>query len=217
MLALLLSGTAYSELPEACTTDCIQTYGVTLGESYSGVPAYSNCQSACVVPEPNKLNGTFTGIKWQCVEYARRWLLVNKGLVYGDVDFAIDIWDSIHFFTRVSTGERVRLESRVNGSDQPPVRGDLLIYARTLYGTGHVAVVIAIDLESGTVEVGEQNYSNEPWPDKYSRKLDLIRRDGKFWLLDPYLIGWKTQSESEPEGETASPADKTVSKSSSSQ
>lgn len=191
VLSLACPALKAEELPEVCTIGCSQEYGETLGQSYSGVPAYSNCNSSCVVYEPNTVSGIYTGIKWQCVEYARRWLLINKGMVFGDVDLAIDIWDSIHFYTRVSDAEKIPLESFPNGSAQPPERGDLLIYAKTLFGTGHVAVVVSINIETETVEVAEQNFTNLPWSDKYSRNLELINRNGRYWLLDPFLIGWK--------------------------
>ena len=78
-----------------------------------------------------------------------------------------------------------------NGSEQPPRVGDLLIYARELNHTGHVAIVIDTDYEDGVIAVAEQNYNNEPWPDDYSRKIELVRREGNYWLLDKHLIGWK--------------------------
>jgi glutathionylspermidine amidase/synthetase len=182
---------AESEIPIACRTDCISPYGRVLGVSTGGVEAYSNCQSRCVIFEPNKWKGTYTGIKWQCVEYARRWLLVHKGAVYGDVDIAADIWDKIDHLTHVATNTRIPLEPHLNGSNQPPQIGDLLVYARAFYDTGHVAVVTDVDYENSVIEVGEQNYNNEPWPEDYARTIEFIKKDNNYWLLDGYLIGWK--------------------------
>ena len=59
---------------------CITTYGEKLGEN-NGVEAYSNCRALCVNREPNNISGkslslnkdVYTGIKWQCVEFVRRW------------------------------------------------------------------------------------------------------------------------------------------------
>ena len=106
--ALADAGDKVPQLPEACSTDCVSPYGEVLGTAAGGVPAYSNCSARCVVPAPNTLNGVYTGLKWQCVEYARRWLLVNRGEVYGDVDIAADIWQ-IPFVTRVSDGKKFRM------------------------------------------------------------------------------------------------------------
>jgi hypothetical protein len=148
-------------------------------------------QSKCVIFEPHNWQGTYTGIKWQCVEYARRWLLVHKGAVYGDVDIAADIWDKIDHLTHVASNRQIPLESHLNGSKQPPEIGDLLIYARAFHDTGHVAVVTDVDYENGVIEVGEQNYANEPWPEDYARRIEFIKKGDNYWLLDGYLLGWK--------------------------
>jgi glutathionylspermidine amidase/synthetase len=144
-----------------------------------------------VVPEPNRLNGTYTGIKWQCVEFARRWLLDNQDAVFGDVDTASDIWGKIQSITRVSNGSELALESYLNGSANPPRAGDLLIYAQEYLGTGHVAVVTEVDLRTGIIEVAEQNFLNQPWLGDYSRRIVLVEKGGRYWVLDGYVLGWK--------------------------
>ena len=183
------------QLPSECQADCVSPYGNVLGVSKRGVEAYSNCHSRCVIYDPNHWKGAYTGIKWQCVEYARRWLLIKKGAIFGDVDIAADIWNNINHLTDISTDSPLPLASHVNGSKQPPQVGDLLIYASEFNDTGHVAVVIDTDFEDGVIEVAEQNYNNEPWPDDYSRKINLVRHEGNYWLLDKYLLGWKHLSE----------------------
>jgi hypothetical protein len=178
-------------LPESCQTECVTPYGQVLGTAPGNVPAYSNCNSRCVVFFPNKEKTIYTGIKWQCVEFARRWLLDNRGVVYGDVDTASDIWNKIPFVTRVADGRQFPLQPYLNGSSEAPQVGDLLIYAREYLNTGHVAVVIEVDLKSGIIKVAEQNFLNRQWPANYARQIDVIFKDGKYWLLDPYLLGWK--------------------------
>lgn len=179
------------ELPLQCQNNCVSPYGQVLGTSRRGVEAYSNCHSSCVVHEPSYWKETYTGIKWQCVEYARRWLLVNRGMVYASVDIAADIWSDIDHLTKVSTGRKLPLESHPNGSLQPPRVGDLLVYATDFQGTGHVAVVIDVDYEGGFIEVAEQNYNNEPWPGDFARRIELVNKDDNYWLLDEHLLGWK--------------------------
>lgn len=189
--AALQVSAAEATLPEACTTGCVAPYGKLLGTGAGEVPAYSNCDNDCVVFEPHKHEGIYTGIRWQCVEYARRWLLVNEGVVYGDVDYAIDIWDKIDHYTRVADGSKVSVTAHLNGSTVAPRKGDLLIYAKAFFGTGHVAVVTGVDDVSDALQVAEQNFGNTPWQNDYSRRLEVLERDGRFWVLDPYLIGWK--------------------------
>ena len=191
ILLTLLSGCAGGKKPVLCHSNCIQPYGAVLGVSSQEVKAYSNCQSQCVNAESSMVDGVYTGIKWQCVEYARRWLLIHKSAVYGDVETAADIWHEVDHLTHVNTNKKIPLESYVNGSKHSPKVGDLLIYARVFYNTGHVAVITNIDFEKGVIEVGEQNYSNDLWPADYARTIQFIQNGENFWLLDGYLIGWK--------------------------
>ena len=70
----LLSEAGFAEaLPESCLQNCTNNFGEELGESMSGIKAFSNCNNSCVNPEPFFINKTFTGIQWQCVEYANRY------------------------------------------------------------------------------------------------------------------------------------------------
>lgn len=182
---------AYADgLPAACQTQCIAPYGQALGADSTMVKAYSNCNAECVVYDSNEQDGTYTGIRWQCVEYARRWLLSNRGVVFGDVDVAADIW-ALNDVRRVADDARLPLESYLNGASQPPTTGDLLIYGRDYLKTGHVAVVTRVDRDKGIVDVAEQNFLNEQWSDEFARELRLVEDKGRYWVLDPYLIGWK--------------------------
>ncbi len=179
------------ELPKQCTLDCSVNYGETLGESASGVKAFSNCNNTCVNSAPFFVNNTFTGIKWQCVEYARRWLLKNFGVVYGDVDIAADIWN-LEFVRVLGSEQQKTFKSILNGSRQHGLQtGDLLIYADAFYGTGHVAVVLKVDEQKHQVYVGEQNFNNQIWEGDYARTIPYVKRDDEIWLLDAYLLGWK--------------------------
>lgn len=178
-------------LPAACTRDCATPWGETLGAA-SGVPAYSNCSAACFVPLPHRESGTFTGIRWQCVEYARRWWLLNRGVFFGDVDVAADLWLKVDTITRASDGGTQPLETHPNGDGAPPQVGDLLVYGREYLRTGHLAVVVAVDAQQGRLDVAEQNFLNRPWPAAdHARSVELLERSGRWWVLDPYLLGWK--------------------------
>ncbi len=190
-LLMMLSAVHAEEIPPFCMQDCVVAYGETLGESASGVKAFSNCNNSCVNPTPYFIDETFTGIKWQCVEYARRWLLLNKGVVYGDVDVAADIWRLENVTSSDKKSEKPFI-SILNGDQQHGLqRGDLLIYSRAFYGTGHVAVVLKIDEQKQRLYLGEQNFDNEMWHQGYARDIPYVKHEQGIWVLDPYLIGWK--------------------------
>lgn len=176
-------------LPETCTSACVTPYGEVLGTTADGLKAFSNCQANCVVFDPNQENGIYTGIKWQCVEFTRRWLIHHHGLTFGDVDVAADMW-KLPFFTRLRDKSEVAIKTYENGSTSMPRHGDLLIYAKEYLGTGHAAVVLEVDLVKDRIRVAEQNYKNQNWTGHYARKIDLINKSGRYWLLDAYLLGW---------------------------
>jgi glutathionylspermidine amidase/synthetase len=174
-----------------CSNNCATPYGEVLGVAAGNVIAYSNCNAKYVRFEPHYNNGIYTGIQWQCVEFTRRWLLSQRGVVYGDVDFASDIWNKIDFVIRVADGKLFKLQSYLNGSIHPPQVGDLLIYDKAFFNTGHVAVVTCVDLEAGLVRIAEQNFFNKKWVGNYAREIKLIKKNGRYWLWDVYLLGWK--------------------------
>ncbi len=177
-------------IPQQCSIDCQTPYGARLGSSPSGIIAHSNCSSDCVIYKPNYHNDIYTGIKWQCVEYARRWLLRNVEVVFGDVDVAADIWKLETVINPISKQTYI-FESIVNGAKALPAKGDLLIYGKEYLSTGHVAVVIDVDKDKSLVHVAEQNYHNSKWQDDFARSISYVERLEQYWLLDAYLIGWK--------------------------
>ncbi len=191
MMLNINSDVIAEQLPELCNQDCEVTYGEVLGRSEKGIEAYSNCSSRCINPSPFFVDKTFTGIKWQCVEYARRWLLINHGLVYSDVDVAADIWQ---LDTVTSPDKQIQKPfiGILNGDSESYVqRGDLLIYSRAFLGTGHVAVVVEVDTDNQRVYLAEQNFDNNRWAGQSARDIPYIFHADGMWLLDPYLIGWK--------------------------
>lgn len=184
-------------LPQECTKECVRPYGTVLGSAGKGLESYSNCRPNCVVWDPFYVNHPdisepiYTGIKWQCVEYSRRWLILNKRLTYGSIDYAYQIWDDITYYTDPKNGVKYPTINFINGSSTKPKVGDLLIYDPNFAGTGHVAVVTDVDIEQEFVRVAEENYLNDYWPGDYAREIVLNVVDGKYFLVDEHLYGWK--------------------------
>lgn len=178
-------------LPPACLAACEAPYGERLGASPDGVPAYSNCNAGCVSRQEHVADGVFLGVKWQCVEFARRWLMVNRGVAFGEVDAAADVWTEVTALRRLTDGAPVPVTAHPNGAATPPAPGDLLVYGRGHLGTGHLAVVTEVDLAGGQVAVAEQNLENRRWQGDHARRIDLVHHDGRYCLRDPHLLGWK--------------------------
>ncbi|MEI6789921.1 MAG: CHAP domain-containing protein [Myxococcaceae bacterium] len=171
-------------------------YGTLLG-SANGVEAYSNQDPSHVSKEPSYTkDNVYSGMKWQCVEYSRRYMQQKSGFTFSDVYGAHNIWHLEHA-AKVSDGTEVAFNSIANGkSTVPPKVGNLIIYPiseDTPYG--HVAVIT--NVEGTKAFVAEQNWDNSEWPgDKsYSRVLNLTTNSaGKHVLTDEsglQVLGWK--------------------------
>ena len=75
-------------------------FGTALGTAPGGVVSYSSdYDTADEKTYPNRssyrsyYDGIYMGYKWQCVEFARRWLYVNKGYIFNDVSMAYEIFN----------------------------------------------------------------------------------------------------------------------------
>ena len=182
------------KFPASCQSECVTAFGEELGKTKDGIVAFSNCKPSCVFESPMTVDGTYTGIRWQCVEYARRWLLKHVGAVFASVDYAFEIWSKIEFLEKPGTKEKLALQNFPNGSGSAPRAGDLLIYAKEHEDTGHVAVVTAVDSAKKVLKVAEQNFKNEKWKNDHARAVPFVANKGKYWVLDTYILGWKRVS-----------------------
>ncbi|EQC32802.1 hypothetical protein, variant [Saprolegnia diclina VS20] len=181
-------------------------FGTRLGVTDGGVEVYS-----CNLPpgeealdmDPNYVDGVYTGVRWQCVELARRYLYINYGVIFGDVDYAFQIYD-LPAFERVTTKAAVAVTKHSNGAATPPSPGSLLIWSA--YGemaeTGHVAVVV--NVTDTHVDIAEQNVEDTIWPTGrlYSRRLQVQRNATSYeiqkWYGKEHIIGWITVDGASP-------------------
>jgi glutathionylspermidine amidase/synthetase len=195
-------------------------FGVVMGIAKGNVPAYSSDYDTVnseLMPDRHSFrnyhNGVYTGYKWQCVEYARRWLLINKGYVFADIAMAYDIF-SLDSVRRVADNKDLPLKAFLNGAKRPPEEGCMIIWQEggDFEVTGHVA--IATHVLSDAVCIAEQNASHHAWDEgtDYSRKLPLIKNEqGEYWLsceeYDSKILGWVIQTEDELHAQDIVPID----------
>jgi glutathionylspermidine amidase/synthetase len=173
VIALLVLICVYVELPKP--------FGTPLG-SVNGVIAYSAYQPNG--PDaPNLVNNMFTGLKWQCVEFARRYLIVRHGITFQDVANAYELY-SVPMFLRTDTSAPVSAQAYSNGARKMPAKDSLLIYSQEWHGTGHVAVITQVT--EHTIVVAEQNRNNI----SCVRCIPCSVSEGRFTILDNHVIGW---------------------------
>ncbi len=179
-----------------------------LGTAPGSVPIYSSdYESADPAQLPDRhayrsyVDGIYMGYKWQCVEFARRWLYLNKGYIFDDVAMAYEIF-RLGSVRVVHDNSHLPLKSFANGSKRHPEPGCLLIWdaGGEFERTGHVAIVT--EVMPHHVRFVEQNVGHRVWPagQHYSREVRAQISDaGEYWLEcsfgDATIIGWVIQTD----------------------
>lgn len=134
------------------TSFTVKKFGAIVG-TFNGVPAYSNQKGVTKCSDANYFNGVYTGIKWQCVEYARRYLQTTRGITFDDVEDA-----TLIPFAKFTT---------LDGSNHIQITNDLKVgslviwpkYYKRNSPDGHVAIIS--EVQSNGIYVVEQNYDDE--------------------------------------------------------
>ena len=137
--------------------------------SFNGVWAYSNgSEDKCKSDELNYNNGYFTGIKWQCVEYARRYIQSVFGVTFSQVESAYEIPNSI--FTRLEDNKIIETSiynENCISNKLDSLSNSLIIWPKDYEPDsphGHVAIIVSVSQDDKSslsgLYVAEQNYDN---------------------------------------------------------
>lgn len=211
-ISILLFFSLKANMEDLCHHNCYTPFGSVIGVN-ENVEAYSNCNDNCISYELNfidlpNMQKIFTGLKWQCVEYARRYLILTMNVTFGDVESAYQIYNLIYASSVFNKNKKYKFIGYPNGSTELPKKNDLLIFKKTLMSPyGHVAVITNVNAPEGYIEICEENY-NQKWDfPNYSRRIILEKKNGRYYIkeqtyfpyrLDSHLgeifsnvIGWK--------------------------
>lgn len=184
-----------------------ERFGTLLGVAPGGVEAYSSDYEQMDVINNNRqslrnyVDGIFMGYKWQCVEFARRWMYINKGHVFDDISMAYDIFN-LKTVRNIHTNEVLQLRSFRNGSKKRPEPGCMLIWDESgeFKITGHVSIIT--EVADTSVKIVEQNVDQAIWPGNrdYARILKAnIDEYGGYWIAcdkhDSEILGWVIQTD----------------------
>jgi len=188
-----------------------EPFGTVLGVAPGGVEAYSCDYDSWQVPRGQRnwrstYEGVYTGAKWQCVEFARRWLLINHGYTFGDVPMAYHILelDYVTVCRGASQGQQLPLWACLDGGRAPPQVGSMLIWDQSYDGTGHVAIITEVGPDY--VRIAEQNFEDWQWPkgQDYARELRMVATPGndgvvRYSVQDQFkILGWMVQQDADP-------------------
>ncbi|OQR96401.1 bifunctional glutathionylspermidine amidase/glutathionylspermidine synthetase [Achlya hypogyna] len=181
----------------------VAPFGTRIGVTMGPTDVYS-CDNP-VEDDPNfypegtdDSNGTYTGLKWQCVELARRFLFINHGLLFASVDGAVDIFN-LTSIAVAGSNTSIPFVAHPQGGPTPPVLGSLLIYDSVgkFSPWGHVAVVV--NVADNHIDIAEQNVENTYWAPgaPYSRRLSVTRTPTSFTVMKYFpepevVLGWMT-------------------------
>ena len=181
-------------------------FGSLLGYAPGGVAIYSSDYNTADDKEfPNDaafrsyLGREYMGYKWQCVEFARRYLYLNHGVVFADVGMAYEIF-SLRFLRQVVNDTLLPLQAFANGCKRKPQAGSLLIWqdGGEFKHTGHVAIIT--EVLPDRIRIAEQNviHSRLPSGQQWTRELPMIVSEQGYFLQDTFddtqILGWMIQT-----------------------
>ncbi len=142
---------------------------IVLGSTEEGIESYANVNTEGVF----YINGYITGVKWECVEFVRRYMINVFGLTFINVPNALSM-KNVDKMIDIYSGNVLKV-NHLRSNISSLKKGDIIIIDDGS-PTGHVVVVTRY--KASRIEVAEQNYNNESWNGKrYSRVFSL--KNGK--------------------------------------
>ncbi len=156
------------------------------------------------------------GHKWQCVEFARRFLFLNYGVVFTDVGMAREIF-SLRFLREVVNDNILPLQAFPNGSPRAPEAGALLIWQKggEFNETGHVAIITQLSITK-FVLLSKTLSTRHCRRAAVDSRTEMVVENGCYTLRDTFddttILGWMIQTDdtqyslSQPDIANQSPA-----------
>lgn len=164
-------------------TECLNVpFGEVQGYAPGGIPAYSNKHDMYFSGERSIDGNFFCGFKYQCVEFARRWLYERKSLVLPDIPWSVHIFNLKEVFD-ASTAKPVRCVAINNGTAEKPVADSFLIYpSEEDNPVGHVAVITEVG--DNWIRIADQNHRFHKWEGNFSAQLKLSYENNVWTVTD---------------------------------
>jgi glutathionylspermidine amidase/synthetase len=126
------------------------------------IPIYENPAIEYDIPhhwgrKGTQYEGLFYGVKYECVEFIRRYYIHVYGITFREIDNAIDLFRVPHG-TDVKTKRSIPFQAIRNAPNQIPHQDDVVIWKQEgpYQKTGHVAIVVEV-LSPHLVRIVEQN------------------------------------------------------------
>lgn len=187
----------------------VEPFGTILGH-IDNVPVYSNhlppkqttrnfgtrTRGTRTRGKRTRKSGKTLGIKYQCVELLRRWLIKKHLVTFSAVPNAHAMFNLAHVTTVSKKTKKDPWLTIYNGTqNKPPLNAVLIWGKRGTKNYGHVAIVNKI--QGDRIGIVEQNKENVKWKKKdgCSRFLRLVynEKNHTYTVQDPprKILGWK--------------------------
>jgi hypothetical protein len=151
-----------------------------IGE-YNGIFSYLNRDSDDKDEIKHYINNIFTGIKWQCVEFVRRYFILKHNLTFRNVKNVYDMM-SINVFYDINNQRPKNIIFIREMNDENPRKDDIIYIKRSVDdSTGHVGLVSHYDEYMDSVYIVDQNGGTYWETNAYACVMSKC---------DPSIIGW---------------------------
>jgi len=155
-------------------------------DTFNGVNVYFNGGVNHVLERNETEDGYNIGLKYQCVEFVKRYYLEYYNHKMPDT-----FGHAKHFFdkslTQGALNSKRGLKQYWNKKDIKPEVGDIVVYKPTVTNPyGHVAIISEVDLNKMRVEIIQQN----PGPFKPSREVYVLKKDRGWYISNDRILGW---------------------------
>jgi|688.fasta_scaffold905997_1 hypothetical protein len=168
-------------------------FGKPLGVTKQKVVSFSNHGKSKNKDQPNYYNNVYSGVKYQSVEFVRRWLITVYGITFESVDDATDIFKLKNFILVKYPSIKIVIEKCVNNGSKNIAFGNVIIWDSQGAFNVDGSCAIVVKVKNNIIYIADQNVSNKSWNDKcYSRKLYVnennVIEDREY--PDTKITGW---------------------------
>ncbi len=180
---LLIGFIACQQVVKKTNVNPVHAVGDAL-DSLNGVVVYYN-GGVGHVEERNTVDGYNVGLKYQCVEFVKRYYFeFYKHRMPDSYGHAKSFFQENREDGAKNTQRD--LTQYTNPSKSKPQVGDLVVFDGTVWNEyGHVAIISAVTEKE--IEIIQQN----PGPFAPSREKFTLENNGTTWtILDDQLLGW---------------------------
>ena len=152
-------------------------------DKFNGVPVYYNGKIGNVFGRNLTHDGYNLGLKYQCVEYVKRYYYYRMDHKMTDAyGHAKDFFDAS--LEDSEFNEDRGLYQFSNGSKFAPEKSDILVFGPTPHNPfGHIGIVT--ESTNSTVEIIQQNVGRQT-----RAQYRLLKVQNRFYVEDKYVLGW---------------------------